>query len=108
MTKYTEEMINSIWEKATPDSENNPLIWRKDFAGAWIRKDHFGKTSEYGWEIDHLRPVSQGGTDDISNLIPMNWRNNRKKADNYPLFLSEVTSSGVHNIERENSWRVNQ
>jgi HNH endonuclease len=37
-----------------------------------------------GWEIDHVAPVVLGGTDDPSNLRPLQWQNNRSKADNYP------------------------
>lgn len=106
MANFSEEVINSVWEKATKVANNDPNIWRKDFAGAWIRRDHYGKELTYGWEIDHMQPVSQGGTDDIGNLMPMHWRNNRKKADNYPDFNSIVTSSGTKNIDFPKSWQV--
>ena len=40
--------------------------------GAWIFRGHYGrKDSEYGWVIDHIKPLSEGGTNDISNLRPM-------------------------------------
>lgn len=106
MAHFSEEVIEEVWQKAVPVDNNDPKIWRKDFAGAWIRRDQYGKTSNYGWEIDHLRPVSQGGSDAIANLLPMHWENNRKKADNYPSFFSEVTSMGVNNVKRSKSWKV--
>jgi hypothetical protein len=106
MANFTEEIINYVWEKAEKVANNDPNIWRKDFAGAWIRRDQYGKTSNYGWEIDHLRPVSQGGTDAIGNLLPMHWENNRRKADNYPSFFSEVTALGVNNVKISKSWKV--
>ena len=106
MANFSEEIINSVWEKATKVANNDPNIWRKDFAGAWIRRDHYGKELAYGWEIDHMQPLSQGGTDDIGNLMPMHWRNNRKKADNYPDFFSIVTSSGTSNIDYLKSWKI--
>lgn len=106
MANFTEEVINSVWEKATQVANNDPKIWRKDFAGAWIRRDQYGKTSNYGWEIDHLRPVSQGGTDAIGNLLPMHWENNRSKADNYPSFFSTMSSHGVNNVKIIKSWKV--
>ena len=34
---------------------------------------------EYGWKIEHIKPVSKGGTDDINNLKPLHWKNNGKK-----------------------------
>lgn len=106
MAVFTDDVVLKVWNKAFPEVNNDPNIWRKDYAGAWIRFDHYGKESLFGWEIDHLRPVSRGGTDVFDNLYPMHWKNNRKKADDYPVFSTEVTSDGVTNIEKIQSWRA--
>jgi len=46
-----------VWAKARQD------LWftffKKDACGASIEKDGFGKETEYGWEIDHIVPVSK-------------------------------------------------
>lgn len=106
MAHFTNEIIEQVWATATPVEKNDPKIWRKDFAGAWIRRDQYGKCTTYGWEIDHLRPASQGGTDGIENLVPMHWENNRSKADNYPSFFSVVSALGIYNVKQSKSWQV--
>ena len=107
MAYFNEELISSVWSEAESVAGYDPNIWRKDFAGAWIRRDHYGKQEKYGWEIDHLKPVSAGGSDDLQNLIAMHWRNNRAKSDHYPDFTSVLTSQGNTNIEQTRSWAVN-
>ncbi len=52
--------------------------------GAAMQYSAYGTTGEYGWEIDHIKPVSRGGADDLSNLQPLYWENNRRKGDIYP------------------------
>jgi 5-methylcytosine-specific restriction endonuclease McrA len=53
--------------------------------GNVMKSSDYGNTnSQYGWEVDHIKPVAKGGTDDLSNLQPLQWDNNRKKGDTYP------------------------
>lgn len=106
MACFSDFIVNAVWEKARIEQGYNPNVWRKDFANAWIRRDHYGVESKYGWEIDHLRPSSNGGSDDLSNLNALHWRNNNKKSDNFPLFQTIVTSEGNTNVEMLQSWKV--
>lgn len=62
--------IEEIWEKATAVPGYDSARWRQDFAGAWIQREQYGLPTEFGWEIFHLVPVSQGGTSDVDNLYP--------------------------------------
>ena len=104
---FTEEEKELVWEKAFIQEGNNSNVFRKDYAGAWIRKDQYGnRTSPYGWEIDHIKPLSADGTYDLDNLIPLHWRNNDHKSDNYPEWQTIVSSQGTSNIDKLQSWYV--
>jgi 5-methylcytosine-specific restriction endonuclease McrA len=80
----SKKQIDQIWEKAKPVREKNPDVWRKDQEGNLIRKASFGTKGEFGWEIDHKKPLAKGGSDDPRNLQPLHWQENREKSDKYP------------------------
>lgn len=106
MANYTDIFIEQIWNKANIIEGYNPDCWRQDFAGAWIKKDQYGIQSNYGWEINHRKPIKHGGTDDFFNLIPLHWENNRKKSDDFPICKTLVTSQGIRNVYKEKSWKI--
>ena len=94
-----------VWEKAKSIPGYDSDVWRKDFAGAWIRKDSYGLKTEYGWEIDHLRPLSKGGDNNVDNLIALHWKNNKTKGADYPIFKTSITFDGNRNIEKNKKWK---
>jgi len=73
----------AIWSKGNIISELDKGTWRNDKCGKKIKwHEHGNRNSKYGWEIDHINPVSNGGSDNPNNLQPLHWKNNTYKADN--------------------------
>lgn len=83
---FSEQTKRQVWNKAQIVTGYDSTIIRKDHCGALINWNQYGKTTKNGngWEIDHIRPVSNDGSDDLFNLQPLQWQNNRKKGDDYP------------------------
>ena len=67
-----------MWQKAR--AMGTSAILRVD-AWGWtiVRQDYGNMRSRYGWEIDHIIPIAQGGGDELANLQPLQWENNRRK-----------------------------
>jgi hypothetical protein len=95
---WTEQQIQSVWEKGVVADRTNPRKWRKDACGAWICRDQFGnRDSSFGWEIDPITPGENGGGDDVSNLRPLQWKNLTLKKDG--ILTCPVIASGGTNLD---------
>lgn len=100
MHAFSGEVILSVWRKGTVVPGYNPAEWRKDQCGAWIGFKFYGdRSSDYGWEIDHIISVAHGGGDNLSSLRPLHWRNNVKKSDGR--LSCAVEASGNKNVEKK-------
>jgi len=75
-----------VWAKAQIVVGYDGNVIRKDSCGAWIKRAEYGSVTQagYGWEVDHIRPVARDGSDDLVNLQPLQWQNNRQKSDGWP------------------------
>ena len=81
-SNWTEATKKAVWKKGRiiPDFESD--IWRWDKCGAVMKySEHGNRDSKHGWEIDHINPVANGGSDDLYNLQPLFWKNNADKSD---------------------------
>lgn len=83
MSNFTKERIQQVWEKGDIIPGKNPDLYRADKLGNQMYRPSYGKYSEQGWNIDHSKPQSKGGTDHLNNLQPMNSLANCSKNDKY-------------------------
>ncbi len=83
---FTRDIVDAVWQKAKPPAPKSPAsTYRFDACGSLIARFAYGDPrSAFGWEIDHIVPVSRGGTDDLENLQPLCWTTNREKGDRHP------------------------
>jgi len=71
------QLINAVWQKGSIIPDENPNVLRKDRYGNMIfYADYANIDSVFGWLIDHIVPTAYGGTDDIENLQPVQWKVN--------------------------------
>jgi hypothetical protein len=97
---FSEEIIQKVWNKGTIVSNDYKDELRKDQCSAWINRNQYGnRNSIYGWEIDHITPISNGGGDELSNLRPMQWQNNVHTSDGR--LKCSIASDGDKNIEKK-------
>ena len=109
MGDWNKDTVQKVWEKATKVEGVDSNLWRKDIAGAWISRKYYNNDySEYGWEIDRIKPMTGRGTQYSSketvNLQPLQWQNEKSKADNYPSFSTAMTGEINVNVEKEQYW----
>jgi hypothetical protein len=94
---FSDETVQQVWEKGSIVAGYDPEKWRQDDCRAWIDRNAYGnRDTPYGWEIDHIIPESEGGGDGLSNLRPLQWKNNiSKEAGRLKCVVSSLGNKNV-------------
>lgn len=94
---FSDDIVQKVWEKGTVVPGYDPNKYRKDKCGAWMQRDlrsgNHKTALSLEWEIDHRQPKDENGGDELSNLQPLQWENNRHKDNNYPNWNCKVTAT---------------
>lgn len=69
------------WNNAKKVPGKDPTKYRQDPYGNTMYKLSYGKCSSMGWEVDHIKPKSRGGSDSTRNLQALNSFVNKCKGD---------------------------
>ena len=82
ITQYTHQELSMVWNKGFIVQGYNSSEYRKDAYGTWIAWAQYGdRNAEFGWEVDHIIPLSKNGAHHIDNVRPLHWKNNAAKSD---------------------------
>lgn len=108
MANFSQDIINKVWEKGFSIEGYDAAKFRQDTCGAWMQKNKYGSEENLGWAIDHVYPLSKGGKNDLENLRPMNWQNNRSKADNYPSYQCAIKSNDNKNVKSDETRVIHE
>ncbi|MGZ3885524.1 MAG: HNH endonuclease [Bacteroidia bacterium] len=93
-------LIRKVWERASVIPGKDPQLFRKDKCGAIMQRDLLNNNQfplSLGWEIDHIRPLNKGGSNEEQNLQALQWENNRHKNSNELAWECKVTSAQEEN-----------
>lgn len=77
----TKDHQEKAWDNAKKVRGEDPNLYRKDPYGNIMYKPSYGKESSMGWEVDHIKPKSRGGSDSTRNLQALNIKINKNKGD---------------------------
>lgn len=102
---FTPEEKEFAWQLAAIIPGLDPDRIRMDYAGAYIIKEYYGRRdSNFGWEIDHIKPLEKDGPYELWNYAPLQWENNVQKDINFPIWQTRVVFSNQSNIECLKDW----
>ncbi|WP_375316957.1 hypothetical protein [Spiroplasma endosymbiont of Virgichneumon dumeticola] len=111
---WTKEQINTAWERGLITPTYEAEAYRSDYAGALMFKGSFianpnveenNNVRSYSWTIVYQRPLVAGGTEETSNLWPLNCINALAKGQDYPKWQTTITFNGRQNVLKNKKWK---
>ena len=92
--KFDDITVCKVWAMGREVPGEHPDFVRQDKCGVQIKWEQYAQSGEFGWEIDHVKPRAKGGGDELMNLQPLHWLNNRAKEDSWPAWTCSVGRVG--------------
>jgi hypothetical protein len=72
---------DKVWKLAKPIPGVDRSMRRQDPYGNTLAYSSYGKSTSMGWDIDHIKPQSRGGSHCIGNLQALQTHINRSKGN---------------------------
>lgn len=77
MSKYGQTgIVKKVWNKM-PNVKGKDENYKRDPYGNVLYKHSYGKDTKMGWNIDHIKPKSKGGSDCLVNLQALQTSKNK-------------------------------
>ena len=68
MTAYNSKSTNDkLWDTCPEMKRKDPDLYRRGANGDVMYKHSYGKSSDMGFQVDHIKPKSHGGSDCVRN-----------------------------------------
>jgi hypothetical protein len=100
---FNKEQAFSIWEHEMGKKE-----YAYDFSGRKVKVSSYLEDNQVGWVITHLRPLDQGGKNNMGNTIIMHHQTFEERAFRYPKFNIGEKEYLIHYKEQEDYYYIEE